>query len=84
MKTYNHDRLAELLGLLPPAPEGWPDAARELPRALRTLDDLVMRAEADAELRRRMVDDLESALAQSGIAPTPRILEEARARLRPA
>jgi hypothetical protein len=45
------------------------------------LDDLVVRARGDAQLRARLVADLESALAESGFSPTPRILAEARARL---
>jgi hypothetical protein len=82
MKTYDHDRLAELLAALPPVPIGWVEAAQALPQVRRALDDLVSRAEDDAQLREQVLADLESALAQSGIAPTPRILEEARARLR--
>jgi hypothetical protein len=45
------------------------------------LDELIVRAGGDAHLRARLVADLESALAESGIRPTPRILAEARARL---
>jgi hypothetical protein len=80
--TYDHDRLAQLIAALPPAPGGWVAAAQELPRVRQSLDDLLARAEADAELRSRLVADLESALAESGISPTPRILEEARTRIR--
>ena len=47
------------------------------------LDDLIAKAKTDAELRARLVADLESALAESGISPTPRILAEARSRLTP-
>jgi hypothetical protein len=53
----------------------------ELPRLRAELHDLVARAEQDAELRARLESDLESALAESGIHPTPRILAEARRRL---
>jgi hypothetical protein len=45
------------------------------------LDDLIAKAKEDRELRARLVADLESALAESGIDPTPRILAEVRARL---
>jgi hypothetical protein len=48
----------------------------------RNLDDLLAQAVTDAGLRNRLVADLESALAESGIRPTPRLLEEARMRLR--
>lgn len=60
---------------------GWVEAAQELPQARTALDLLCERAAADAELRARMIADLESALAESGIAPTPRRLAAARARL---
>jgi hypothetical protein len=81
VKTYDIEQLARLLGALPPTPEGWVSAAQELPRMRANLDDLIARAEQDAELRARLVADLESALAESGISPTPRLLAEARARL---
>jgi hypothetical protein len=74
-------QIARLLAALPPAPVGWVEAAQELPNARTALDLLCERAAADAELRAQMVADLESALAESGIAPTPRLLATARARL---
>jgi len=79
--TYDIEQLARLIGALPPTPEGWVAAAQELPRMRVGLDDLIAKAKTDAELRARLVADLESALAESGINPTPRILAEARSRL---
>ena len=81
--SYDEERLGELLRLLPPAPEGWVRAAQELPTARAALDELVARAEADAELRRRILADLESALAAEGIEPQPVIVDELRTRLSP-
>lgn len=60
---------------------GWVEAAQELPHSRTALDLLYERAAADAELRAQIVADLESALAESGIAPTPQLLASARARL---
>jgi hypothetical protein len=80
VNTYDIEQLSRLIGALPPAPQGWVTAAQELPRMRANLDDLIARAEQDAELRARLVADLESALAESGISPTPRLLAEARAR----
>ena len=74
-------QIARLLAALPPAPVGWVEAAQELPSARTALDRFFERAAADAELRARVVADLESALAESGISPTPRLLATARARL---
>lgn len=45
---HDVERLGELLRLLPPPPVGWVQAARELPFARRTLDEIVARAEADS------------------------------------
>ncbi len=64
MSDYTETRLAELLRMLPPPPAGWVEAAQELPLARRGLDDIVARAEADAEFRRALIADLEAALAR--------------------
>ena len=82
MTAYDHDRLGKLIAALPPAPDGWVKAAQQLPAARRGIDDIVDRAVADAAYRERVVADLESALAEAGVEPTPPILEELRERFR--
>ena len=77
---WNEERLAELLALLQPPPTGWIEAAAELPRLRAVLDDIVARAEADAELRQALIANLEATLAREGVEPTPRIVEELRKR----
>ena len=47
MSAFNEDRLAELIGALPPAPEAWVRAAQELPLARSEFDGVVAKAEAD-------------------------------------
>jgi hypothetical protein len=81
MSGYDAQRLARLIGMLPPAPEGWVAAAQELPAARRGLDQLVARAEADAEFRAALLADLERALAAEGVEPEPRVVDEIRRRL---
>ncbi|HYY33371.1 MAG TPA: hypothetical protein VE693_07275 [Gaiellaceae bacterium] len=78
---YDEQRLGELLRALPPAPEGWVRAAQELPRVRRELDDIVERAVADAEFRRALIEDLESALRSEGYEPGVMPLDELRRRL---
>jgi hypothetical protein len=78
---YDEEMLARLLRLLPPAPAGSVAAAQELPLARRGLDEIVARAEADAEFRARLVADLEAALAQAGYEPDAALLEVLRVRL---
>jgi hypothetical protein len=82
MAMENIEELGRLISALPPAPQGWVQAAQELPRVRRGLDDLLRRAEADAELRSRLIADLESTLSDAGIEPTRRIVADARDRLR--
>jgi hypothetical protein len=75
------ERLAALLAFLPPAPEAWVEAAKQLPAARAQLDGIVARAEQDAEYRARLVADLEKALAADGIEPTPTLRRELERRL---
>ena len=82
MSAYDHYTLGRLIAALPPAPDGWVRAAQELPAARRGIDGIINRAVADAAYRERVVADLESALAEVGIEPTPPILEELRERFR--
>ncbi|MGE5272238.1 MAG: hypothetical protein ACM3QU_00480 [Verrucomicrobiota bacterium] len=79
--SYDEEQLGRLLRRLPPAPEGWVRAAQELPAARAALDGLVARAEADAELRRRILADLQAALAAEGIEPSSALLADLRTRL---
>ena len=79
--TYDAEQIAELLRALPPAPRGWVEAAQELPSARRGLDQIVARAEADAEFRARLVADLEQALEAEGYEPDAELLQELRRRL---
>jgi hypothetical protein len=78
---HDEARLAELLRMLPPAPEGWVIAAQELPRVRRELDDIVERAVADAEFRQALIADLEAALRSEGYEPEAMPLDELRRRL---
>jgi hypothetical protein len=81
MGSYDEERLARLLTALPQAPQGWVEAAQELPRARATLDEIVARAEADAAFRAALVADLDAALAHEGYERTPFLLESLRRRL---
>jgi hypothetical protein len=80
MNAFDEDRLADLIAALPPAPEAWVLAAQQLPAARAGLDEIVARAEADAEFRRALVADLESALAQAGYEPDRPLVDALRRR----
>jgi hypothetical protein len=82
MATDDIEELGRLIAALPPVPTGWVRAAQELPQVRRGLDDLLTRAEADAELRSRLIADLESTLSEAGIEPTRQIVADVRDRLR--
>jgi hypothetical protein len=80
MSAYDEDRLAELIATLPPAPQAWVQAAKELPFARRDLDEIVARAEADAAFREALVADLEATLAREGFEPDRPLVDELRRR----
>ena len=80
MIAYHEERLGYLLRLLRPAPHGWVEAAQELPDARRAMDEIVARAEADADFQAALVADLEAALAREGYEPSRPLLDELRRR----
>jgi hypothetical protein len=81
MTALDEERLARLLRALPPAPQAWVRAAQELPAARADFDQIVARAEADAEFRARLVDDLEAALDADGYEPSSALVQLLRVRL---
>jgi hypothetical protein len=80
MSAFNEDTLAELIAVLPPAPQAWVRAAQELPLARTEIDEIVARAEADAEFRQALIADLEATLAQEGYEPERPLLDALRRR----
>ena len=66
--------------MLRPAPEGWVQAAKELPEARRSLDEIVARAEADLRFREALIADLEAVLEREGYEPVPPLVDELRKR----
>jgi hypothetical protein len=81
MNSYDEERLARLLRMLPPAPEAWVAAAQELPQARREIDEIAAREEADHEFRAAVTADLEAALEAAGYEVDPSLLPALRARL---
>jgi hypothetical protein len=82
MSNFDEERLARLIGALPPAPEAWVLAAQELPLARTQLDEIVARAEADATFRERLIADLEEALELEGYERDPAVVEALRIRFK--
>ena len=82
MTALDEERLARLIRALPPAPEPWVRAAQELPAARAELNQIVARAESDAEFRARLVADLEAALAADGYEPSPALVHMLRVRFK--
>ena len=78
MTTYDEERVAQLLRLLPAAPEGWVRAAQELPAARRAAESLVARAEADIAFRERLIADLEAAVRAEGYDASAQLIGELR------
>jgi hypothetical protein len=80
-RSYDEERIAELLAALPPAPEAWVRAAQELPSARREMDEIVARAEADQRFRQAAIANLEAALAAEGYDVDEKLLPALRERL---
>jgi hypothetical protein len=81
MPNLSEERLAELLALLPPPPQGWVGAATELPLARAAIAELIVQATADHQTRQTILADLEQALRDAGVEPRRELLESLRARL---
>jgi hypothetical protein len=82
MSAYDEERIAELLRVLPPVPDGWVRAAQQLPGARAEIDRIAELAERDATYRARVITDLEEALRAAGVDPVRQAIEHLRARLR--
>jgi hypothetical protein len=78
LQPHHEERLGRLVGLLSPAPEGWVQAAQEIPAFRSMLDDIVARAESDQAFREALIADLEAAIAEAGYEPEPRVVAEVR------
>lgn len=78
---HDEEHLGELLSALPPAPEAWVRTAKEMPVAQRRLDEIVERATADEDYRRRVVTDPESALEEADVVAHAGNIEIIRRRL---
>jgi hypothetical protein len=81
MTAYDEEHLGELLSALPPAPEAWVRAAKELPLVHAGLDRILERAEADDEYRRQVVADPEAALAEADVVAHSETIQILRQKL---
>jgi hypothetical protein len=81
MTAYDEEQLGELLSALRPAPEAWVKAAKEVPLSRRRLEEIVERAKADEDYRRRVVADPESVLEEADVVAHAENIEIIRKRL---
>jgi hypothetical protein len=82
MTRYDEERLGELLSSLPPAPEAWVQAAKDLPLLQRGLGEILERAAADEDYRQRVIADPAAALLEADVvAHTMEDIEILRRRL---
>lgn len=81
MSNTPEQDIARLIAKLPPAPTAWKLAAQQLPAARAAIDGLVEQAQASAEARVRILQDLEAALRSAGVEPARDTLESLRSRL---
>lgn len=81
MPRYDEEKLGEILSALPPAPESWVNAAYDIPLAQRKLEEIVERADADDDYRRRVIEDPEAALEEADVVAHSETIEILRRRL---
>lgn len=81
MAAYNEEKLGEILSALPPAPEAWVRAAQNLPIARQGLEEIVERAEADEDYRRRALENPEAVLEEADVVAHADTVEILRRRL---
>jgi hypothetical protein len=81
MAAYNEEKLGEILSALPPAPEAWVKAAQELPLMQQGLAQIVERADADEDYRRKVIEDPEAALEEADVVAHADAIEILRRRL---
>jgi hypothetical protein len=81
MPRYDEEKLGEILSELPPAPESWVNAAHDIPLAQRKLEEIVERADADDDYRRRVIADPEAALEEADVVAHSETIEILRRRL---
>jgi hypothetical protein len=81
MHTFDEQHLGDLLNALPPAPETWVRAAKEIPQMHERLAGIVERAEADDEFRRKVVADPAAALEEADVAAHADTVEILRRKL---
>jgi hypothetical protein len=65
------ERLAELLAMLPPAPDAWTALAAELPAIRRALEEVEGELLAGAAGRAAETAALEQALERAAVPPSP-------------
>jgi hypothetical protein len=81
MTSYDEEQLGELLSALPPAPEAWVEAAKQVPQMREKVDKIVERAKADDEYRRKVVADPEAALEEADVVAHGEAVEILRRKL---
>jgi hypothetical protein len=81
MPAYDEEKLGEILSALPPAPEAWVNAAKDIPLTREGIEEIVQRADSDEEYRRRVIEDPEAALEEAEVVAHAETIEILRRRL---
>jgi hypothetical protein len=81
MPAYDEEQLGQLLSALPPAPDEWVRAAKDIPHMRERVAQIVERAETDDEYRRKVVANPESALEEADVAAHAGAVEILRRKL---
>jgi hypothetical protein len=79
--AYDEETLGEILSAFPPAPETWVEAAYDIPQRQQGIEQIVERADADEDYRRRVIADPETALEEADVVAHSETIEILRRRL---
>ena len=81
MSDQPESDFTDRLRALPPAPDDWVEAAREIPRMRRQINDILPHLGELAAGRAAETAELESAIEAAGFTPEPALVAELRRHL---
>lgn len=81
MTSYDEQQIARLIASLPPVPQGWAEAAYEIPQTQVELGSIIERIERDEAFRASVQADIDRALTEAGVEPNEQLVERLRRRL---
>lgn len=80
-RTLDEIAVGRLIAGLPPAPQGWVEAAHEIPTTQAELESIIDRIERDEQFRAAVQADIAEALTEAGFTADDTLVERLRKQL---